>query len=85
MCTTSGMVTVHASSGASAWVNNTHYLVLKLIGTVTPTGGTAHTFTKIYGHRQGFHSSSVQTCTGSQTSPMGTFSFTVWVAKTPAH
>jgi hypothetical protein len=84
-CTTSGLVTVHASSGASAWVNNAHYLVLKLMGTMTPTGGTSHTFTKVYGHKQGFHSSSLQTCTGSQTSPQGTFSFTVWVAKTPAH
>jgi hypothetical protein len=83
-CTTSGMVTVHASSGASAWVNNSHYLVLKLTGTVTPVGGTAHTFTKVYGRKQGFHSAAVQTCTGSQTSPMGTFGFTVWVVKTPA-
>jgi len=84
-CTTSGLVTVHASSGQSAWVNNTHWLVLKITGTFTPTGGTAQTFTKTYGHKTGFVSRTQQSCSGVASDASGTFSFTVWVAKTPGH
>jgi hypothetical protein len=84
-CSVSGTVTVHASSGASAWVNNTHYVLVKFMGTFTPIGGTAQSFTKLYGHKTGFRPASVQTCTGSQTSPTGSFTFTAWVAPTPAH
>lgn len=84
-CTTSGLVTVHASSGQSAWVNKTHWIVLKFQGTFTPTGGTAQSFTKTYGHKTGFVARTQQSCTGSTTDSSGTFSFTAWVAKTPSH
>jgi hypothetical protein len=84
-CTTSGMVTVHASKGQSAWVNNTHWIVLKFTGTFTPTGGTAQTFTKTYGHKGGFIARTQQSCTGTQTDSTGTFTFTATVAKTPGH
>jgi hypothetical protein len=84
-CSVAGAVTVHASNGASAWVNNTHYVLVKLMGTFTPIGGTAQSFTKLYGHKTGFRPASVQTCTGSQAGPVGTLSFTAWVARTPAH
>jgi hypothetical protein len=81
-CTTSGNVTVHASKGQSAWVNNTHWVVLRFTGTFTPTGGTAQTFTKVYGHKSGFLRRTVQSCSGSQTDSTGTFAFTATVAKT---
>jgi hypothetical protein len=84
-CTTSGAVTVHASQGQSAWVNNTHWVVLKFSGTFTPTGGTAQTFTKTYGHKGGFIARTQQSCTGSSSDSGGTFTFTAWVAKTPSH
>ena len=85
-CTTSGGVTVHASNGQSAWVNNTHWLVLKLTGQFTPAGGTAlPSFTKTYGHKTGFMARTQQSCTGSITDSSGTFTFTVTVAKTPGH
>jgi hypothetical protein len=81
-CTTAGAVTVHASNGGSAWVNNTHWVVLRLDGTFTPTSGTPTSFTKIYGHKTGFVSRVHDTCSGSVTSSSGTFSFKVVVAKT---
>jgi hypothetical protein len=81
-CTTSGNVTVHASKGQSAWVNNEHWVVLRFTGTFTPIGGTAQTFTKIYGHKSGFLRRTVQSCTGSQSDSTGTFVFTATVAKT---
>jgi hypothetical protein len=80
-CTT-GAVTVHASSGQSAWINNTHWVVLRFTGTFTPAGGTAHTFTKVYGHKTGLMRRTIDTCSGSQTDTSGTFSFTATVAKT---
>jgi len=83
-CTVLGTVTVHASSGQSAWVGNTHYVVLKFTGTFTPTVGTPHTFTKTYGMKKGFGTTSY-TCTGSQSDSSGTFSFTAVVARTPTH
>jgi hypothetical protein len=83
-CTVLGAVTVHASSGQSAWVGNTHYVVLKFSGTFTPTSGQPMSFTKTYGTKSGF-TGAQYTCSGSQTSPDGTFSFTATVAKTPAH
>jgi hypothetical protein len=81
-CTTAGTVTVHASSGQSAWVNNTHWVVLKLTGTFTPTNGTPVTFTKTYGTKAGFRHRTTDTCSGSNTTPAGTFSFMVTVART---
>ena len=82
-CTTSGLVTVHASSGQSAWVNKTHWVVLKFSGTYTPAGGTAQSWTKTYGHKTGLVKRTVQSCSGSQTDSKGdTFSFTATVAKT---
>jgi hypothetical protein len=81
-CTTSGNVTVHASNGQSAWVNNEHWIVLRFTGTFTPIGGTAQTFTKVYGHKSGFLRRTVQSCTGSQSDSTGTFTFTATVAKT---
>jgi hypothetical protein len=81
-CTVNGTVTVHASSGQSAWVNNTHWVVLRFTGTFTPTGGTAQTFTKVYGNKTGFNPRTKDTCSGSQTDSSGTFSFTALVAKT---
>jgi hypothetical protein len=77
-----GAVTVHASSGQSAWVNNTHWVVLRFTGTFTPVGGTAQTFTKIYGHKTGLLKRTIDTCSGSQTDSSGTFAFTATVAKT---
>ena len=82
-CTVLGTVTVHATSGASSWVNNTHYLLLRFTGTFTPTSGTPQTFTKVYGHKTGF--GQTYTCTGTQTQAMGTFTFTATVARTPSH
>jgi hypothetical protein len=83
-CTVLGTVTVHASSGQSAWVNNTHYVVLTFTGTFTPISGSPTTFTKTYGQKTGFRSPRY-TCTGSQTDSSGTFAFTATVAKTPTH
>jgi hypothetical protein len=82
-CTTAGNVTVHASNGQSAWVNNAHWVVLKFTGTFTPAGGQAQTFTKVYGQKKGFATRATDTCSGSQTDANGnTFSFTATVAKT---
>ena len=81
-CTTSGGVTVHASSGQSAWVNGEHWVVLRFTGTFTPTGGTPQTFTKVYGRKTGLLKRSVQSCSGMQTDADGTFAFTATVAKT---
>ena len=77
-----GTVTVHASSGQSAWVNNTHWVVLTLTGTFTPTGGSPTTFTKKYGTKTGFNSRTKTSCSGSTSDSSGTFSFMVTVAKT---
>ena len=82
ICTVNGAVTVHASSGQSAWVNNTHWVVLRLTGTFTPTGGTAQTFTKVYGHKTGLMKRTIDTCSGSQSDSSGMFAFTATVAKT---
>jgi hypothetical protein len=82
-CTVLGTVTVHASSGQSAWVSNTHYVTVAFSGTFTPTVGAPTSFTKSYGAKHGFGTR--YTCTGSQTSPDGTFTFTATVAKTPTH
>jgi hypothetical protein len=79
-----GAVTVHASNGQSAWVNNSHYVVLWLTGTFTPVTGTPTTFTKKYGTKTGFRGTKY-TCTGSNSDSTGTFSFTAIVAKTPVH
>jgi hypothetical protein len=80
-CTVLGSVTVHATSGASSWVGNTHYVLLRLQGTFTPTTGPAQSFTKTYGNKRGF--GQTYTCTGSQTDASGTFSFTATVARNP--
>ena len=82
ICTVNGAVTVHASSGQSAWVNNTHWVVLRLTGSFTPTGGTAQTFTKVYGHKTGLMKRTIDTCSGSQSDSSGMFAFTATVAKT---
>ena len=81
-CTVNGAVTVHASSGQSAWVNNTHWVVLRFTGTFTPTVGAAQTFTKVYGHKTGLLRRTIDTCSGSQSDTTGTFAFTATVAKT---
>ena len=81
-CIVNGAVTVHASSGQSAWVNNTHWVVLRFTGTFTPVGGTAQTFTKVYGHKTGLLKRTIDTCSGSQSDSTGTFAFTATVAKT---
>lgn len=75
-------VTIHASSGGSAWINNTHWVLLRLTGTFTPTVGTPTTFTKVYGTKAGFHSRTQGTCSASQPAPGGTFSFVATAAKT---
>jgi hypothetical protein len=85
MCTTSGNVTVHASSGQSAWVNKTHWVVLRFTGTFTAAGSTtSQTFTKVYGHKKGLvKTNTAQSCTGTQTDAQGnTFTFTATVART---
>jgi hypothetical protein len=79
-CTTAGAVTVHASAGGSAWLNNHHYVLVRLQGTFTPTSGTPMSFTKNYGHKTGLKMR--DTCTGTQTSTDGSFSFTATVALT---
>ena len=67
-CTTSGNVTVHASSGQFT----------PAVGTAGPV------FTKVYGHKNGLvKRNTAQSCKGSQTDAAGnTFTFTVTVAKT---
>jgi hypothetical protein len=79
-CTTAGAVTVHASAGGSAWLNNHHYVLVRLQGSFTPTTGTPMSFAKNYGHKSGLKTR--DTCTGTQTSADGTFSFTATVALT---
>ena len=81
-CSVNGVVTVHTSSGQSAWVNNTHWVVLRFTGTFTPAGGTAETFTKVYGHKKGLLKRTIDTCSGSQSENGNTFVFTATVAKT---
>ena len=81
-CSVNGAVTVHASSGQSAWVNNTHWVVLRFTGTFTPAGGTPQTFTKVYGHKKGLMKRTIDTCSGSQSENGNTFAFTATVAKT---
>jgi hypothetical protein len=83
-CTVLGTVTVHASNGASAWVNSNHYVLVKLTGTFTPVSGTPQTFTKTYGHKTGLRGPRYS-CTGSQSDSTGTFSFTAWVTRTATH
>lgn len=76
-CTTAGGVTVYASSGQSAWVNDNHYVVLQFTGTFN-----GFTFTKMYGNKSGF--SGAQECTGTSTGKGGEpFDFDVWVAPNP--
>jgi hypothetical protein len=76
-CTTAGDVTVYASSGQSAWTNNTHYVVLSF----SATYGT-FSFTKTFGNKSGF--GAAQECTGSATGKSGdTFTFDVVVAPNP--
>jgi hypothetical protein len=77
-----GTVTVHASSGGSAWVDNTHWVVLTLTGTFTPTGGSPTPVSKTYGNKTGFNSRTKTSCSGLISNSSGTFSFTVTVAKT---
>jgi hypothetical protein len=74
--------TINASSGGSAWISNTHWVLLTLTGTFTPTGGSPTTFTKVYGHKTGLLSRTRGTCTGSSTDSSGTFTFTATAAKT---
>jgi hypothetical protein len=74
--------TIHASSGGSAWISNTHWVLLKVTGTFTPTGGSPTTFTKVYGTKAGLQSRTHGTCSGSTTNSRGTFSFTATAAKT---
>jgi hypothetical protein len=83
-CTVLGTVTVHASNGASAWVNSNHYVLVRLTGTFTPVSGTPQTFTKTYGHKTGLRGPRYG-CTGSQSDSTGTFSFTAWVTRTAMH
>jgi hypothetical protein len=78
----SSPVTIHASSGGSAWLNNTHWVLLTITGTVTPTGGSSTTLTKSYGTKTGLQSRTHGTCSGSQTDSSGTFSFTATAVKT---
>jgi hypothetical protein len=82
-CTVLGNVTVHASSGESAWVGNTHYVTVWFHGVFTPTSGQPFSFTKAYGQKSGFGTR--YTCTGSTSDSTGTFSFTAVVARTPTH
>ncbi len=81
-CAVNGAVTVHASSGQSAWVNNTHWVVLRFTGTFTPAGGQPQSFTKVYGQKHGLLKRTIDTCTGSQSENGSTFVFTATVAKT---
>jgi len=81
-CLVNGTVTVHASSGQSAWVNSTHWVVLKFQGTFIPTSGPTQTFTKVYGNKYGLASRTRDQCSGSNSDSSGTFLFTAWVAKT---
>jgi hypothetical protein len=75
-------VTIHASSGGSAWINNTHWVLLTINGTFTPTGGTPTNFSKSYGSKVGLQSRTHGTCTGSGSNSRGTFTFTATAVKT---
>jgi hypothetical protein len=84
-CTVNGVtspVTIHASSGGSAWLNNTHWVLLNITFTFTPTGGSSTTWTKVYGHKAGLLSRTRGTCSATTTDTSGTFSFTANAAKT---
>jgi hypothetical protein len=64
-------------------VNNTHWVVISLSGTLTLSNGTSTQFTKTYGHKHGLVKRGTQTCKGSQTDASGnTFSFIATVART---
>jgi hypothetical protein len=78
----SSSVTIHASSGGSAWINNTHWVLLSISGTFTPTGGQAVPFSKVYGHKTGLLTRTRGTCTGSSSNSRGSFTFTATAAKT---
>jgi hypothetical protein len=69
--------TVTASSGASFWVGDQHYVLTSFTGTFTPEGGgTPETFTMTFGQRTGLGGSEI-TCSGSLVEPgEGTFAFT---------
>jgi hypothetical protein len=75
-------VTIHASNGGSAWLNNTHWVLLSITTTFTPTGGTPTTVTKVYGSKSGLQSRTHGTCSGSGSNPSGAFSFTATAVKT---
>jgi hypothetical protein len=84
-CTISNVTssaTIHASSGGSAWINNTHWVLLKITFTVTPTGGSTTTFTKVYGHKTGLQARTIGTCSATTSDSSGTFSFMATAAKT---
>jgi hypothetical protein len=78
----SSSVTIHASSGGSAWINDAHWVLLTISGTFTPTGGSPTTFSKSYGTKTGLQSRTHGTCSGSGSNSRGTFSFTATAVKT---
>lgn len=84
-CTTSGVVTIYASSGESAWVDDQHWVVQTFSGVLTaPDGEVLRSFTKTDGNKTGF--GSTQQCHGVTTDKAGnTFSFDVSVALNPNH
>jgi hypothetical protein len=84
-CTTSGTVTIYASSGESAWVTDQHWVVQTFSGTLTaPDGEILRSFTKTDGNKTGF--GSTQECRGVTIDKAGnTFSFDVIVAPNPNH
>lgn len=83
-CTTSGDVVIHVTSGQSAWVDDSHWVVQSFSGTFTDSSGASTSFSKTYGSKSGF-ASGLQECTGTQTYSDGSsFSFDTWVAPTPA-
>jgi hypothetical protein len=69
-------VTINVSGGSSFWIGDSHYVLKSFSGTFTPAGGgPVETFTKTFGQKRGL----TQTirCTGSESSPFGTFTFDV--------
>ena len=73
---------VTATNGTSFWIGEQHYTMTSFTGTFTPTGGDSETFSQSYGQKRGLAGPAI-TCTGSDTSPDGTFEFVVTAVPVP--
>jgi hypothetical protein len=64
-------VTVTFSSGASAWIGSTHYVLLSLTVTLVRTSGEIETFAKTFGEKAGAADEAI-VCTKVEQTPSGT-------------